>query len=559
MSKINPDDNDILKAAMGDLEDEEGDTPKINKPLPTSQRRSKPSDEDVLKIARTDFEEDKSDALPAKSKAPHLEVLSSSSRKKRVGALVAVFIIAIVGISAFVLVEKQNKDFTTSKPNNQTEQEIAVMQSVDNGFSEIESKYLVNGYVPISQLENVINEEFEYANSLVNKGVAKTAKTENLCVYVEFESEDICMYSPKIEGLLNVGESNQIITLEPFYGELTNGEADKAALRIERNNSNYKFTDNFDKSSVTLESIEQMKGASVIIWSGHGNYTKDTHSVLLTCESAYSAKRWLDSGNRKKGDRIIDCSGFLAICPSFIDNHFDNNDFKDTVIYLGACCSAKDDYLLNVLKLKGASAVYGATNYISSDYCNEMMNSLFGYISKGHSVKSALAKAKEDCGATDDRLGGFISDLSEGKKFSVFFNPAKIILVANDDSFKLKPEENLDDIPAVDHPEDIGENDSFVDKLCADEWYIVQEGDFTYFTFNDDGTVTITSYVPEEKSINVQYDVIDDETVYFGFKNVAGVTRITLTNRIERDMVDIEIVEFGETITGTMEWKSNLE
>ena len=122
-------------------------------------------------------------------------------------------------------------------------------------------------------------------------------------------------------------------------------------------------------------------------------------------------------------------------------------------------------------------------------------------------------------------------------------------------------DKDWDDIPDVDHPEDIGENESnsFVDKLVADDWYIAQEGDFTYYDFHDDSTVTVTYYVYDEVNTTVTYEVNDDGTVSFEYTTGGGDVKVILTDRSEQDMVDIELEEFGETVNGTMEWKSNLE
>lgn len=606
MSRINPDDNDILRAAMGDLDEDLIN--QLDNSTDSEYNGVSPSNDYILRMANGDLSDsvhlDDVDVIDRQKLCNHefcfaeqyenshkeicricgqervvndniqiddIETVSSKkvNSKKWISALVAVFVIAIVGGSVFALSSSGREDFEpTNQPESlvlsedeQIEQEIATLDSVNNGFNEIQNKYLENGFVPFSSEEALLNEAYDYAEKLLESGIAKEISLEKSgCVRVETKDDYVYIFMPKLEGVNSGSGKNKIISLQPYYYKGKNKTADNVARDVEACCLDYSFddNDNLDNRSVSIENVKKLKNSAIVIWDGHGGYTEKEHACLGT---SLPYKKTIKNKNYRvdlKKHRLAIIGETICICGDFFDYYYKKGDFDKTLFFFTTCHSADDDYLAHILISKGASAVYANENAIYTRYIIPMMKNIFYSLTDYKTTGEALKIAKK-------KYGNFDVDYIRHRK-TKGEKPAQVILFGNLD-FQIisKPqdttthEEDLDDIPEVDQPEDSGENNGFVDKLCADEWYIAPEGDFTYFKFNNDGTVAVTSYVPEEKIANVRYDVIDDDTVYFGLKNAAGVTRITLTNRSEPDMVDIEVIEHGETIIGTMEWKSNLE
>lgn len=599
MSNLNPNDDEFFRAAMGGFDDETDSHLYVDTTLETGvmdrqeeckhasvvSKQYSDAHKEVCKCGRERVVYEKK-ANDNKNKNNNLS--KKTKRKKWIGTIVAVIIFTIIGVGALTLLGNHNNNFvpatqtgdTMLSVDEQIEQETNVINSVNKGFIEVEETFLVNDTIPEGKLADVLKAEYEYAESLINDGVATDAVLENTgCITVSLTQGDKYIYIPKISGMKASGETGRILTLQPHKSEFPDNSTDKLAKRIVSSYKYYEFDpkDNLDENEVTLESILNLKNSEVIIWDGHGSFTEDNHSILITGETAKHVKSIKKKTHEFENDEFIYTSGKkpkVAIDYTFFNNHFDKNDFNNAVIFLGTCYSGKDDVLAKTLTNKGAKTVFVATNSIDNSYCNKMTKTIFESLIKGWDAGDSLDVAKKRHGKHDSRKLRLNSvDISsegidayfeeEKKNIDLFFHPAEIKIIGSNE-FKLrknkKTTSSKDFLSKPYKTTNIGEYDSLVDKLCAEEWVVVLEGDFTYFKFSNDSKVKMTHYVPEEETITAKYDVIDDNTVYFGLKNgIGSVTRLTISNRSERDIVDVEIEAYGETITGTMEWKSNLE
>lgn len=539
------------------------------------------NDDEILKAALNDLD-DKDELYRCDNNAWNADLIDNnqpkhSKGKKLIYTLVAVFAIVIIGASIFTILINQDKNFKTVKQSEnvvlseneqvdkEIDEEVTVINSVNDGFLNVEKNYLVNNKLPEEKIAELLKEECEYAQSLVKNGLAISFSLEETgCITVDLTQGDKYIYIPEIEGLKASGESGRIVTLQPNKSDFSNNSTDSLANNVMKSYDNYSFDkkDNMDESKVTLDAIINLKNSEVIIWDGHGNYTKKDHSILITGETAKHVKKLQKQSQKFKNDKFFytkDETPRVAINYKFFNNHFKKNDFQDALIFLGTCSSGKDTVLADTLREKGAKTVFVTTNSISNDYCDKMTKAIFDNLIKGRNANDSLAAAIKRHGEHDKRelkcdipdplndgISGYIDE--EIKNWDNFFHPAEIKIIGSK-KFKLR-----------NNKKNIDEYDIFIHKLTAEEWVIVREGDFVYFKFSNNGKVKITRYTPEKESITAQYETIDDDTVYFGYKNgIGSVTRFTVTNRSENDAVDVEIVEYGETINGTMERKSNFE
>jgi hypothetical protein len=95
----------------------------------------------------------------------------------------------------------------------------------------------------------------------------------------------------------------------------------------------------------------------------------------------------------------------VVATPKFFKKYL--GSLKNSVVYLGTCCSGYTDDLADVFLKKGAVAVIGNSDTIRTAYNTRMMKSVAYYLGQRDSdgeymdLASALAKAKEDWGADD--------------------------------------------------------------------------------------------------------------------------------------------------------------
>ena len=298
----------------------------------------------------------------------------------------------------------------------------------------------------MSELERVGEEIFEieesYLNSegkLADEDVAElvdavydkvvTMKNVSYCekntfgVYMILADGMGVHYTVPVEGLASSGSEISIYSYQPYYDEFVNGESgilnkgsypDKAIEALcDLDITASKPTAALHDGAVTLEQIKKMQGNSVIVWVGHGGYSKERHSTLcLPLEvnedflSDYKAD--IEAGrievyiSAKKMKMCITAAFFEAYLP---DGALDNS-----IIYLAACHSGQDNVLAETLIRKGAVTVYGNSDKLLKGYNNVMCRSVIEALCEGKTAGQALEKAKEKHGAQSNVLFGIIRE-----------------------------------------------------------------------------------------------------------------------------------------------------
>ena len=177
-------------------------------------------------------------------------------------------------------------------------------------------------------------------------------------------------------------------------------------------------------SQVTLAALKKLginAGNEIIIWHGHGTYYSDKGEVLFIGEKCSSKRRMSDKEYNYEftsGNVVFYYSGNMAITPKFIKAYCNNLD--GSLVYLGACWSGYDSKLAEAFISKGAKAVVGFSQSVTTAYdcafalefakalCEKKSNGRFSTASE------ALAKAKDVLGSTDAvryRGGGATANL----------------------------------------------------------------------------------------------------------------------------------------------------
>lgn len=313
----------------------------------------------------------------------------------------AILWLIIVSLIISFIFGSLTKDTGDSYISTETPFTSDISDEINTEMKNIEEPFLSDGYVPVEDVDDLLEKEIEYVETQKTKGNITYYEKGSNCIYMELNTGHALVYIPEIKDYKSGESLNRIVTLQPNYDELgKNKSADTAASTIEKKCSNYSFKDkdNLDNSEVTLKSIEELAGASVVIWDGHGGYTNKIHSFLSTdidFDSVSSSKEYADDCDDKI---IIECNGKAMITGDFFKKHLKKNSLDSAIIYLGTCHSGKDDYLANILINKGAKCVFGNTDTTTVEYDSAMTKSIFTELAKGKPCSSALKSAKSKNG-----------------------------------------------------------------------------------------------------------------------------------------------------------------
>ena len=188
----------------------------------------------------------------------------------------AILWLIIVSLIISFIFGSLTKDTGDSYISTETPFTSDISDEINTEMKNIEEPFLSDGYVPVEDVDDLLEKEIEYVETQKTKGNITYYEKGSNCIYMELNTGHALVYIPEIKDYKSGESLNRIVTLQPNYDELgKNKSADTAASTIEKKCSNYSFKDkdNLDNSEVTLKSIEELAGASVVIWDGHGGYT----------------------------------------------------------------------------------------------------------------------------------------------------------------------------------------------------------------------------------------------------------------------------------------------
>lgn len=308
--------------------------------------------------------------------------------KKKKKIILIISCIAVVCTVVFIVLF-----FTVfNKPdkNQLLQQGLTDYFEINKEVNEIESEFAeANGFVSHKNANNAINAVGKYAEKLYNNGQIKEYEiTEGYSVWIKFNSGLEYVYSPAIEDT----DSSNISTYQPCLSTYDNDLqkyskecVDNSADNIQNIIDDLSFVNNYDDSDITLEVLPDMGKNKVVIWHGHGGYSKQTHSFIVTGIKLDETKFLLDPVYYIKnieytdeylgGELIFTNSGHIAVGNKYFENHL--QEISGSVIYLGTCSSGVDDVLAQTFLNKGATSVIANSGIICTRYNLSMIKTIF--------------------------------------------------------------------------------------------------------------------------------------------------------------------------------------
>lgn len=237
---------------------------------------------------------------------------------------------------------------------------------------------------------------------------------------------------------------SKIITLQPHFSDLTTDVFDNAAENIVSEYPNYTFKENLDNSQITASTMKSLSKYGVIILDSHGGNWNSYGYIISLSEKVTLVQNDIYRDDITEG-RIIPNGSCYVITEKFFNDYYSNDDFNNSIIYLGTCHGGDTDVSIRqILNSKGAEAVMTYKNTVITTYNQEMITSISEYLSKGDTVQEAVKKAKEKNGEHDPYISsetynnlGFWDKLWYKLGFIESSNPAELILTGNNTSFTL--------------------------------------------------------------------------------------------------------------------------
>ncbi len=238
-----------------------------------------------------------------------------------------------------------------------------------------------DGTVAEEQVQEAIDAVYEAA--LSNPDVISCEKDE-YGVYMEVAEGPDFVYCPTVEGMDAGGGPLRIVTLQPFDTEnrenarrkgwnLDLDAPDDVAKALSAEDDRWVFAADLNDGNVTMDRILSLSNYQVILWHGHGGYSKSSGYYLCT-EVDWSGSLAERYGLNKSNCYRYDSGGKVGLRPAFFDQHFADNAFDNAFIYLATCYSGKEEAMAQTLLDKGAAVVFVNSESIYRDYNLDMLH-----------------------------------------------------------------------------------------------------------------------------------------------------------------------------------------
>lgn len=310
-----------------------------------------------------------------------------------------------------------NEDITTTTlPNDMDDGVSTELEVIEELFVDIEQDYVdENGIISIEEAPQLINSVYEEVQE--SEAVTYCEKND-FSVYMILDNGIGVHYNAPVEGLLSSGNEIAIYSYQPFYDKFNEffdiggwypdkGIEELLELDITTSGTQLKNED------VTIESLKQMKGDSVIVWVSHGGYSNKYHSslCLYVPYSTELYRTYEDDFLNHRIEMSYTKEGGMSVCVTslFFDYYLSEGALDNSIIFLSACYSGKDGVLATTLMNKGATAVYAYSDTVKGIYADKTCRTVLETLSDGYTVDEALEKAKEKHGDKDNLIFGLWS------------------------------------------------------------------------------------------------------------------------------------------------------
>ncbi len=366
---------------------------------------------------------------------------------------------------------KKSKTYSFQYYKPATDHEEEIITDFYSDIADIKSKYIINrdeydnikgsGLSKAEKCYNEIISYLEERSDIENYGFSgfNVMVDFNFGLTVGIPFEDLVENNSSIMPLRSINAKNstysgssyksRIVTLQPHYYELNATEFDNAAINITKSNNNYMFTENLDNQQITIETMKSLSKYGIVILDSHGGIYGSYGYIISLSEIVTEEKNEKYEASGDLWKTVIPNGNYYIITEKFFDKYYSENDFNNSIIYLGTCCGGNYNVgIRDILKKKGVEAVLTYKNTVITTYNREMITTISERLSKGDSIEDAVKKAKKKHGEHDpyidsekyDELGFWDRlwyNMGLIESTSINPNPAELILTGNNISFKL--------------------------------------------------------------------------------------------------------------------------
>ena len=335
----------------------------------------------------------------------------SPNKKLLLAAIIAAAVLALGGIGLLVNALLGN----ASPEANAIYKEYT---AVTDDVKELEAAYVTDGNVPPEKTDALLDEVEKLANQYQADGIIDSYDRQENSICFKFSSGANYLYTPPSTDFL--AGSGEILTIEPYasVGEFdscfqyTGKNPDQFAGTLAENlPTQLSFPNANDWDTLTFDQVSQMGDHQVILWFGHGGYTREFGSVLGTSvdiRDARSIKPYVDG--LRNGEILLSADKF-CISAAFFDKHLQDGSLNGSMVILAACESAADNRLATAFINKGASVVMANDKSIRVLYMLDMLDTFVTELSRKEgntcpTADEALLKAKQKHGYRDSIIQG---------------------------------------------------------------------------------------------------------------------------------------------------------
>lgn len=295
------------------------------------------------------------------------------------------------------------------------ERSDGVKSALAAGESAVSAEY---PEVTEDNIEQFLGGMSEIAYDMYSDGMVDYYEMCDTGILFTFDDGSYYYYSPEIEGLDAGSDGTPELYVSTYQPCLPSYEGtgvmnyvhliDDAAEEIDDTFDAYSFeaSANYDVQAVNPESCAAMGQYSVILWHGHGAYSRDLGCLLVTGLEC-NAENYQKYAKAIKNGSLISGGDTFLIGSDFVENYIPDGSLNNSILYLGSCSSGRDDELVDAFLSKGAAAVFANSQVIASVYNLEMINAVCDGLcqtnSDGsyYSVSEALDYAKDKVAPVD--------------------------------------------------------------------------------------------------------------------------------------------------------------
>ena len=372
---------------------------------------------------------------------------------------------------------------------NDVQESLSYAQST---FEDAEFDYMDDDFLILEKdLSKALAADKKVAEKMKSEGIITKYEVNDDNIVVWLKSGAAYIHQPDVKEYQELAsEATGVKTYEPYRGQDDNfikaqkkhGSITDLAKKIQSADSRYSYNVDCGASQATVESMKRWTGESIIIWLGHGAYTKSIGECLSTGE-------YLNDENSRRlaedyyADRVVltDDNRFM-VTSKFFDHYYNSGSLTGSLIWLGGCSTDRDTRMCDVLRSKGASTVLGSSWKITIPYLVSMTNHFF----------TRLTETDKSTGTyyTADKALQYAKDKAFPLTDSFFFAEMKL---EGNGNFKLGGTK----------ASITGTVGNSLTKKPISGAKIYVEGTQRYAVTGDDGTYTLTDVQPNQ-TVNIR-------------------------------------------------------